>query len=216
METQGKVNLAKAIIEVMKEVEGIEKNSNIGTGTNAYKGVSDQDVKKTIGASMAKHGLCILPLETNAKVRVDRWEESYNGGQPKPKQAIFTEVEPKYLLLHTSGESQVVSGYGHGVDSQDKSAGKATTYALKNLLLYMFLVPTGKLEDTDNKHSDDMEVPKTKNFDYSDKERNKIIEEAQRFTVESDLVDWANKQVDWLKDKIFVTEVQKLIAKFKK
>ena len=31
----------------------------------------------------------------------------------------------------------------------DKSAGKATTYALKYALLYLFMVPTGKIDDAD-------------------------------------------------------------------
>ena len=44
-------------------------------------------------------------------------------------------VKTKYLLLHESGESLELAGYGHGIDSQDKGAGKATTYAMKNALL---------------------------------------------------------------------------------
>ena len=157
-------NLAKAIISVMKEVKGIEKNLQVGTGNSSYKGVADQEVKKIIGDAMAKHGLCILPIETNAQTRIDRWEEvdQYSKETPKPmktKQSVFTEVETKYLLIHESGESQVISGYGHGVDSQDKSAGKATTYALKYALLYSFLVPTGKIDDADTEHSDSHEVP---------------------------------------------------------
>ena len=43
------------------------------------------------------------------------------------------------------------------MDTQDKGAGKATTYALKNTLLNMFLIPTGV--DTDNTHSDEYDVP---------------------------------------------------------
>jgi hypothetical protein len=70
-------------------------------------------------------------------------------------------VKTTYLLLHESGESMELQGYGHGVDSQDKGAGKATTYALKYTLLYTFLVPTGKIDDSDNDHSDNKEVPKT-------------------------------------------------------
>ena len=53
----------------------------------------------------------------------------------------------------------MLSGYGQGVDSQDKGAGKATTYALKYALLYAFLVPTGKIDDSDNIHSNDIETP---------------------------------------------------------
>ncbi len=154
-------NLAKAIIAVMQEVKGIEKTMTIGSGQNSYKGVPDQEVKKVIGDSMAKNGLCLLPLEVNATERIDRWEVEYNGTKQQ-KQSVFVSATTKYLLLHTSGESQVVSGYGNGIDTQDKGAGKATTYALKYLLLYLFLVPTGKIDDADNTHSDNIPTPQKK------------------------------------------------------
>ena len=162
MET--KQELAKAIIAVMKKVKGIEKSMTVGSGNNSYKGVSDKDVKNVIGEAMAANGLCILPIETNSKTQIDRWEEldtySKIAGATKQKQSIFTEVETKYLLLHESGESQVISGYGHGIDNQDKGAGKASTYALKYALLYTFLVPTGTIDDTDKTHSDEHATPK--------------------------------------------------------
>lgn len=163
METKGE--LAKAVIAVMKAVKGIEKSMQVGSGSMSYKGVPDQEVKKIIGEAMEKNGLCILPIGIDAKTQIDRWEEmsTYNGvSQPKMKQSVFTEVTTSYLLLHESGESQVLQGYGQGVDSQDKSAGKASTYALKYALLYTFLVPTGKIDDADTTHSDDTPVPQTK------------------------------------------------------
>jgi hypothetical protein len=103
---------------------------------------------------------------------VDRWEEvdAYSKSTPKDmksKQSIFTEVDTKYLLLHTSGESIELAGYGQGVDTQDKGAGKATTYALKNTLLNMFLIPTGV--DSDNTHSDEYDVPKVKQASQDDR-----------------------------------------------
>ncbi len=161
---ENKENLAKAIIAVMQEVKGIEKSMTIGTGNSSYKGVPDQEVKKIIGESMAKNGLCILPIGVKPKIQIDRWEETaFDNYQKKEvtkqKQSVFTEVTTEYLLLHTSGESQVLSGYGHGIDSQDKGAGKSTTYALKYVLLYTFLVPTGKIDDADNTHSDSIETP---------------------------------------------------------
>lgn len=154
-------NLSKAILNVMSEVKGVEKSLTVGTGYNSYKGVSDKEVKETIGRSMQKNGLCVLPIGIEDTVQVNTWEESHKG-DPKRKQSVFTSVKTKYLLLHESGESVELSGYGHGVDSQDKAAGKATTYALKYLLLYTFLVPTGKIDDADNTHSNDIETPKPK------------------------------------------------------
>lgn len=146
--------LAKAVIAVMKEVKGMEKNSRVGTGGNAYNGTKDQDVKEVFNESLAKNGLCILPIGIEEHTQVDRWEEETQYGI-KQKQNVFTKVITKYLLLHESGESQEIVGYGHGVDPQDKSAGKATTYALKNALLYTFLTPVGKIDDTDTTHSED-------------------------------------------------------------
>lgn len=153
--TTPKPNLAAAIIQVMKAVEGIEKNSTVGTGQNQYKGISDKDVKKKVGDAMAAAGLCIIPIKVTPAMRVDRWETK----DGYPKQSVFVEVTTDYLLLHTSGESMKLSGYGHGTDSQDKAAGKATTYALKYTLLYLFMVPTGTIDDTDKTHSEETVIP---------------------------------------------------------
>lgn len=162
--------ITKAIIAVMKSVKGIDKSLTVGSGASSYKGVSDKDVKNIIGEAMEKNGLCILPIGVEAKTQIDRWVENTQYGE-KTKQNVFTEVKTKYLLLHESGESIEIEGYGHGVDSQDKSAGKATTYALKYALLYMFLVPTGTIDDADIKHSDEIPVPAKKELPWlSDKQ----------------------------------------------
>lgn len=160
---ENKTNLYAAIINVMKSVKGIDKTLNVGTGNSAYKGVADKEVKQIIGKVMEDNGLAILPISIDPKTTIERWEETTQYGNNPPvtkvKQSVFTEVKTKYLLIHESGESIEIEGYGHGIDSQDKSAGKATTYALKYALLYAFMVPTGKIDDADNTHSDEKEVP---------------------------------------------------------
>lgn len=150
--------LIEAVLNVMEDCTGIEKSMTVGTGNNSYKGVSDKDVKLKIGESMRKHGLIILPIDIVPTTKVNTWEEASNYGT-KIKQSVFTEVITKYLLAHKSGESTTIVGYGHGVDTQDKGAGKATTYALKYALLYSFLVATGHIDDSDNIHSDNIPLP---------------------------------------------------------
>ena len=163
-------NLIKSVIAVMNEVKGIEKSMTVGEGKMSYKGVPDKEVKKIIGSAMAKHGLCILPTGVKPTIKIERWEEPDNYGKIKQKQSVFTEIVSTYLLMHESGESQEICGYGHGVDSQDKGAGKATTYALKYALLYSFLVPTGDIDDTDFVHSQSYEVPNKGNLSLTDKD----------------------------------------------
>ncbi len=151
----------KAIIAVMKEVKNIEKGLSVGTGNSSYKAMSDSMVRSEVKKAMVDNGLSILPIGVQATVKIDRWEEedSYKKGVIKTKQSVFTEVHTKYLLLHESGESIELAGYGHGVDTQDKGAGKATTYALKNVILDAFLIIKGDDVDTDKTHSDDLPVP---------------------------------------------------------
>lgn len=166
--------LIAATIKVMQEVETIDKKMKVGSGVNAYQGVSDKDVKTAIGQAMAKNGLAIYPIEVEAKETISEWDEvdTWSKEIPKPmkrKQSILTVVNAKYLLCHISGEWMQLSGYGHGVDPQDKSAGKATTYALKYTLLYTFLVATGTIDDTDKSHSDDIEVPVSNQKSYTQK-----------------------------------------------
>ena len=165
-------NISKAIIAVMTEINWIEKSMTVWEWTSSsYKWVSDKDVRQLLRDVMVKNWLSILPTDVQSKIQVDRWDEvdKYSKSVPKDmksKQSIFTEVTTKYILLHTSGESITLAWYGHWVDSQDKGAGKATTYALKNTLLNMFLIPTGV--DTDNTHSDEYDVPKWKNVVEND------------------------------------------------
>jgi len=191
--------IATAIIKVMSEVKGMEKNSRVGTGNSAYDGTKDQDVKEVFNDALQRNGLCILPIDIDESTQIDRWEETaYDNYQKKEvlkqKQSVFTKVKVKYLLLHTSGESLELAGYGHGVDTQDKGAGKATTYALKNCLLYSFLTPVGKIDDTDLKHSEEIIIPQ-KSYPKPTPE----------------------KELPWLnvldKDKNFTREWSRLIAK---
>ena len=153
------ININKAILEVMKEVENIEKGLSVGTGNSTYRAVSDGDVRNALRKAMLKAELVIVPTSVSAKAQIDRWEEEHPQYGKKTKQSVLTEAHTKYLLIHSSGESVELAGYGHGVDSQDKGAGKATTYALKNALLDTFLVIKGEDMETDKTHSNDLPVP---------------------------------------------------------
>ncbi len=208
--SQSITELAKAVISVMKEVKGIEKNMTVGSGNNAYSGVSDKDVKTLIGKAMEKNGLCIVPTSVTPSLQIDRWEqeEFYNGKSNgiKQKQSVFTTVDTRYLLMHESGEFIEISGYGHGVDAQDKGAGKATTYALKNALLYTFMVPTGKIDDAETTHSDEIETPKShpKKVKLSDIGFQKLLNRIALGEVSA--FDTAKEMFDLMPDQILQAE----------
>jgi hypothetical protein len=202
---ENKTELYKAIASVMKDVKGIDKSMTIGTGNNAYKGISDKDVKSILGKSMNEHGLIMLPKSYDSSMQVDRWEENNQYGT-KQKQSVFVEVKAVYSLIHVeTGQSVDIPAYGHGVDSQDKAAGKATTYAMKTAALYAFFVPTGAIDDTDNNHSNDLETPKAKT---TPAETKKKVETEEQFTA---LVEWIQSgrgTLEQAKEKRDLTAVQ--------
>lgn len=197
-------NLAQAICQVMQEVKSIEKNLTVGEGKASYKGVADKDVKHLIGEAMTRAGLVILPIEIQPTVKVERWTEDSIYG-PKVKQSVFTEVKTKYLLLHESGQSQEIVGYGHGVDSQDKSAVKATTYALKYALLYAFMVPTGTIDDSDTTHSDSQPIKAVMKVASGP---NKQVLNDDQFTRACNAIDKGEYSIDALKNDYALTEKQ--------
>lgn len=161
IEKQLTANLDAAVLAVMEDIEVIGKNKTIGTGANAYKGVSDIDVKVAVRRSMIKNKLVCYPIEVSPTVD-HIYHEQQIGATAVYKEKVFTSVRAKYKIKHVpTGEFEVVEGYGHGVDSQDKSAGKAATYAMKSMLLYLFMIPTGELPDADDDHENDIDSKTT-------------------------------------------------------
>jgi len=194
-----KDELVAAIIKVMQAVKGMEKNSQVGSGRMAYSGTKDQDVKEVFNDALSHNGLCMLPMDIEESTELSRWEETNEYGT-KQKQSVFTKVKVKYLLCHESGQSQVICGYGHGVDSQDKGAGKATTYAMKNALLYTFLTPVGKIDDTDTTHSQEIEAPQASQPEPKKKTTLKVNSREFNNGIEN------NASYEKMKEYYFITE----------
>ena len=215
METKKKKGLHQAMIKVMQEVKSIDKNTSVGSGNYGYKGVSDKDVKQIIGQSMSKNELTCVPIKIEPTVRVDRWgeENEWNGKVTvKQKQSVFTEVLVTYQITHAeTGESIQVMGYGHGQDAMDKSAGKATTYALKNALLYSFLVPTGAIDDTDKTHSNDIQTPQPKAQPQKATVKPTLVDD--RFDKVFKLIEGGEYEIETLKNQYDLTKDQLDILK---
>ena len=58
--------ISKAIVQVMQDVKGMEKNSKVGSGNYGYNGTKDQDVKEVFNDALSKNGLSILPIDVKA------------------------------------------------------------------------------------------------------------------------------------------------------
>jgi len=146
-------NIVTAIAKSALEMQNVEKNMTVGSGNNSYKGVADKDIKAMTRA-MLKNGLVMLPVDYKTDMKYETWDEAGNYGTKK-KRDVFVELTATYRLCHSSGEFIEVLGYGHATDTNDKAAGKATTYALKYAQMYVFNLIIGTIDDTDLFHSED-------------------------------------------------------------
>lgn len=145
------------ILQVMKDVEYLQKDDKIDMpGTKSYKAITEEKVTGEVGKSMRKHGLIIYPME----VIEERTDLTVVRSSGKEALEHLSTVHVKYKICDPdSGEFDIISSVGTGVDTQDKAVGKAMTYAYKYALLRTFSIPTG--EDPDKIASEEVTMKKS-------------------------------------------------------
>jgi hypothetical protein len=154
------VSIYKKILEVMKDIQYLQKDDNVSTGgSGSYKAISEEKVTETVRASLITNGLVILPVE-----QVHRRDDTVLtttktfSGTTEVKETVsrLTTVDTRYKIVDVeTGEYELLASSGTGVDTQDKGVGKAMTYSYKYLLLRTFAIPTG--EDPDKISSEELD-----------------------------------------------------------
>lgn len=140
---------------VMCDTKSLERDKEVGFGRNAYKAISESSVLNEIKPLFKKYGLIIFPCEVQVNDRVDTFITK-DGDASR----LMTQVIHKWKIVDTeSGEFDFIVSVGNGVDTQDKSSGKAQTYSLKVALQKTFMMFSG--EDSDNEHSDSITEKQT-------------------------------------------------------
>lgn len=153
------MSIYEKMFAVMNESEAVEKNMIVGTGKNSYKAVSEAAMLNMVKPLFKKYKLIIFPVDGTIQDHCMTWDKTDYEGKTEKSLRAMTELKVMYRICDIeSGEHQDVVGFGNGSDPQDKGAGKAFTYSLKNALSKSFMLFSG--EDTDNEHSDDIGKPK--------------------------------------------------------
>ena len=131
METMQKTGLYQKILQVMKDVEYLQKDDSVKYKDVNYKAITEEKVTTAVRNSLVANRLIVLPVE-----------------QEHLKDGLLTTVNTKYKIIDVdTGEWEIIVSSGTGVDTQDKGVGKAMTYSYKYLFLRTFAIPTG--EDPD-------------------------------------------------------------------
>lgn len=147
-----KLNIHKKMLEASTKIERVAKNLTIEMGTSkdgkkrTYKAVSEGDVLDAVKTIEMEMGIYSYPYSrriVESSVLVNEYGKS----------SQFMRIETVYRFTNIDNPTEYieVTTYGDGIDSGDKSPGKAMTYADKYALLKAYKIETG--DDPDKEAS---------------------------------------------------------------
>ncbi|MEG1950853.1 MAG: ERF family protein [Odoribacter sp.] len=198
-QNQKKLNLFEKIQAVSNEIKNIEKDMQVGSGTYAYKAVSDLNVVLAVKESESKNGIVSIP--TKQELIKTEIVQTQKGGT---NYVDVIKMTVKIINLENTSEFIEIESFGRGLDSGDKGFGKASTYARKYALLNAYKIATGEDPDKDKSKDElvitaDEKKDQVLNFIYNDeKYRNNIL---SHFGVGS-TDDLDNKQIKTIYEKL--------------
>ena len=128
--------IVKALNAAALEIGPVGKSGKAAQQMGSYSFRTIDDVVNACSGPMARNGLILIPAMTETKSESwnDKWRKDY--------------ARYRFRIMHVSGEWIETEMVAQALDNGDKGLGKATSYALKEFLCRMFLIPTG--DDTES------------------------------------------------------------------
>lgn len=153
------MNIYEKLSEISNELSTVAKNLEVGFGANKYKAVGEADVLKAVKPLEAKFGVYSYP---HSRRIIESGEVESVNAKGEIKKQFFERIETVYRFVNIEKPEEYVdiTTYGDGIDSQDKSVGKAMTYGDKYALLKAYKIVTG--DDPDQNPSEDLKGSKLK------------------------------------------------------
>ena len=149
-------NIETAILEVYKKIGYVHKAGEVLGGGMRYAFAKESDFIAAIRPEMIAAGITQRPdamiVLSNDRIETVRRDAK---GQEYSSYQFRVCVQVDYRFTHAaSGTSIVVTAFGEGMDSGDKSFNKAMTGANKYALRQAFMVETGDDPDKYGSHPD--------------------------------------------------------------
>lgn len=147
------MNIYEKLSAISLELSAVAKNLEVGVGANKYKAVGEADVLRAVKPLEAKYKVYSYPVHRTIIESGQIESTTYKG---EVKKNLFERIEVTYRFINMEDPKEYIDiiSYGDGIDSQDKSVGKAMTYADKYALLKAYKIVTG--EDPDQYVSEDL------------------------------------------------------------
>lgn len=146
------MNIYEKINAISTEVGRVQMTLNVDTGKGkSYKAISINDVVDALIPLMGKYRLVALPDEKEILAE-EQIKTTTNYGE---RTQFFVRMRARYKVVNIDKPDEVIysDGFGDGLDSGDKSLGKAITYARKYALIDIFDLSKG--DDPDKQASEE-------------------------------------------------------------
>ncbi len=150
-----KLNIYEKLLAITSELSRVAKNLEVGFGQNKYKAVGEADVLAAVKPLEEKYKVYSFPFKREI---VETGELETKTGSKN----LFLRIATTYRFINVEKIDEFVdiTSYGDGVDSQDKSVGKAMTYSDKYALMKAYKIITG--DDPDQELSQELGKSKTR------------------------------------------------------
>lgn len=199
-------NIYERLLNISNDLQTVAKNLEVSMGKNGkYKAVGEADVLRAVKPLELKHRVYSYPVEREIIESGTLESVDYNGNA---KKQLFERIKVTYRFINIDKPEEFVdiTSYGDGIDSGDKSVGKAMTYADKYALLKAYKMVTG--DDPDQEASNEL-----KSVAAKPQHDQKLLQEAFELNIELEKVaTYFKKSVDQLTDD----DLKKAIAQKKK
>lgn len=193
------MNIYEKLSAITTELSTVAKNLEVGIGQAKYKAVGEADVLRAVKPLEAKYKVYSYPCHRQI-IESGTIENESIDRQTKEKvikRNLFERIEVVYRFVNIEKPDEFIdiTTYGDGIDSQDKSVGKAMTYADKYALLKAYKIITG--EDPDQNASEDLNNANTKKAPLNQQ----LLNECERLGIDLNKVAvYYKKTVDQLTD----------------
>lgn len=177
------MNIYEKLSAITTELSTVAKNLEVGVGKSKYNAVGEADVLRAVKPLEAKYKIYSYPYSRTIieSGTIENESVDYQTKEKLTKRNLFERIEVVYRFVNIENPEEFIdiTSYGDGIDSQDKSVGKAMTYADKYALLKAYKIITG--EDPDQNASEDLKGTNTKKPQPLDP---KLLEEAKRLNID--------------------------------
>ena len=200
------MNIYEKLSAISTELMTVAKNLEVGVGANKYKAVGEADVLRAVKPLEAKYKVYSYPY---SRTIIESGEIESTNFKGEVKKNLFERIEVVYRFVNIEKPDEYIdiTSYGDGIDSQDKSVGKAMTYADKYAILKAYKIVTG--EDPDQNASEDLNKAATKKTPLSPQ----LLEECEALKIDlGKVATYYKKTLETLTD----ADLKKAIAQKKK